>query len=65
MILDESQHWLYRSKQMRRLADDTPEPKTRRMMLSIAERYDKRAQEKSEATTTIAAKTIIAAKTLG
>jgi aromatic ring hydroxylase len=60
MILDNPQHWLYRAKQMRRLADDTPEPKTRRMMLSVAERYDKRAQEKSEATTTIAA-----AKTLG
>jgi hypothetical protein len=65
MILDDPQHWLYRAKQMRRLADDTPEPKTRRMMLSIAERYDKRAQEKSEATTTIAAKTMVAAKTLG
>jgi len=62
------QHWLYRAKQMRRLAADTPEPKTHRMMLSVAEAYDKRAkhaQEKSEATTTIAAKTMIAAKPLG
>jgi len=53
---------------MRRLAADTPEPKTHRMMLSVAEAYDKRAkhaQEKSEATTTIAAKTMIAAKPLG
>jgi len=45
MILDDPQHWLYRAKQMRRLAEDTREPKTRRMLLSIAEGYDKRPNE--------------------
>jgi len=48
MILDKPQHWLYRAKQMRRLAEDTPEPKTRRLMLSIAEGYDKRAKRAEE-----------------
>jgi len=62
MILDDPQHWLYRAKQMRRLAEDTREPKTRRMLLSIAEGYDKRAkraQERSEPTTMIAAKVLV------
>jgi hypothetical protein len=50
---------------MRRLAEDIREPKTRRMMLSIAERYDKRAkpaQERSEPTTLIAAKVPVATR---
>ena len=33
---------------MRRLAEDTRESKMRRMMLSIAERYDKRAKRAQE-----------------
>jgi hypothetical protein len=65
MILDDPQHWLYRAKQTRRRAEDTPEPKTRRMLLSIAEGYDKRAkraQEKSEPTTMIAAEIPVATR---
>ena len=61
MILDDPQHWLYRAKQVRRLAADTREPKTHRMLLSIAEGYDKRAkraQERSEPTTVIGANTL-------
>ena len=65
MILDDPQHWLYRAKQMRRLAEDTREPKTRRMMLSIAEGYDKRAQERSEPTTLIAAKVPVESAPVG
>jgi hypothetical protein len=63
MILNDPQHWLYRAKQMRRLAEDIREPKTRRMMLSIAAGYDKRAKrakERSEPTTMIAAKAPVA-----
>jgi hypothetical protein len=61
MILDDSQHWLYRAKQVRRLAAYTREPMTHRMLLSIAASYDKRAkraQERSGPTTTIAAKLV-------
>jgi hypothetical protein len=50
---------------MRSLAEDTREPKTRRMMLSIAEGYDKRAtraRERSEPTTMIAVKVPVASR---
>jgi len=63
MILDDPQYWLYRAEQMRRIVEETSEPKTRRMTLSIAEAYDKRAkraQQKSEPTTMIAAKIPVA-----
>ena len=46
----------------RRIASNIGEPKTRRMLLSIAEGYDKRAkraQERSEPTTMIAAKVLV------
>jgi len=47
-ILDDPQHWLDRAEEMRRLAEDMREPETRRMMLSIAEGYDKLAKRAKE-----------------
>jgi hypothetical protein len=47
-ILDDPQHWLDRAEEMRKLAEEMREPETRRMMLSIAEGYDKLAQRAQE-----------------
>ena len=47
-VLDDPQHWLDRAEEMRRLAEDMKEPETRRMMLSIAEGYDKLAKRAKE-----------------
>ena len=47
-VLDEPQHWLDRVEEMRRLAVDMREPEARRMMLSVAEGYDKLAQRAQE-----------------
>jgi hypothetical protein len=47
-ILDDPQHCLDRAEEMRRLAEDMREPETRRMMLSIAEGYDKLAERAKE-----------------
>ena len=49
-ILDDPQHWLDRAEEMRRLAEEMGDPETRRMMISVAEGYDKlarRAQERA------------------
>jgi hypothetical protein len=47
-VLDDPQHWLDRVEEMRRLAEDMREPEARRMMLSVAEGYDKLAQRAQE-----------------
>jgi hypothetical protein len=47
-VLDDPQHWLERAEEMRRLAEEMRDAETRRMMLSIAEGYDKLAQRAKE-----------------
>jgi len=47
-ILDDPQHWLDRAEEMRRLAEEMRDLQTRRMMLSIAQGYDKLAQRAQE-----------------
>ena len=47
-VLDDPRYWLDRAEEMRRLAEEMRDPETRRMMLSIAEGYDKLAQRTKE-----------------
>jgi hypothetical protein len=42
-ILDEPEHWLERAEEARSIADQLSDPESRRMMLRIAEDYERLA----------------------
>ena len=42
-ILDEPKHWLERAEEARSIADQLSDPESRRMMLRIAEDYERLA----------------------
>ena len=47
-ILDNPQHWLDRAEEIRAIAADMNDPDTKRLMLGIADGYDKLAERARE-----------------